>query len=72
MTVAGKVTSGVLEYRDDFEVGVRDASGEYHGFTRGPGVQVEVKEPLEGHVKLMKAFTDRDLHDVLAYLVSMK
>jgi cytochrome c oxidase cbb3-type subunit 3 len=72
VTVAGKATTGVLEYQDDFEVGVRDASGEYHGFTRGPGVHVEVKEPLAGHVKIMKALNDRDLHDVLAYLVSMK
>jgi mono/diheme cytochrome c family protein len=72
VTVAGKVTSGVLEYQDDFEVGLRDSSGEYHGFSKGPGVQIEITEPLAGHVKLMKAFTDLDMHDVLAYLVSMK
>jgi cytochrome c oxidase cbb3-type subunit III len=73
---AGKVTTGTLEYQDDFEVAVRDSSGEYHGFTRGPGVKVDVKEPLAGHEKLMKTFAapgnDRDLHDVLAYLVSLK
>jgi cytochrome c oxidase cbb3-type subunit III len=72
----GKTTTGVLEYQDDFEVGVRDDAGEYHGFKRGPGVTVAVKEPLAGHVKLMKLFAssgnDRDLHDVLAYLVSVK
>ena len=72
VTVAGKATSGVLEYRDDFEIGLRDSAGEYHGFSRGPGVAVQISEPLAGHVKLMKAFNDRDLHDVLAYVVSMK
>lgn len=72
VTVGGKTTTGTLEYRDDFEVGVRDSDGEYHGFNRGPGVKVDVKEPLLGHVKLMKAFNDKDLHDVLAYVETLK
>jgi cytochrome c oxidase cbb3-type subunit 3 len=72
VTVAGKATSGALEYQDDFEVALRDASGEYHGFTRAPGVTVNIKDPLQGHAKLMKSFTDKDLHDVLAYVVTMK
>ncbi|MES1261341.1 MAG: c-type cytochrome [Acidobacteriota bacterium] len=72
VTAAGKTTSGVLEYHDDFEVGLRLASGEYRGFTLGPGITVRVKDPLQGHVQLMKTFNDKDLHDVLAYLESMK
>jgi mono/diheme cytochrome c family protein len=72
VTMGGKTTTGILEYHDDFEVSLRDASGEYRGFTLGPGVTLQVKEPLQGHVKLMKAFNDKDLHDVLAYLESMK
>ena len=35
-------------------------------------MKVEVKDPLSGHEKLMKAFSDTDLHDVLAYLVTLK
>lgn len=72
VTTAAKTVTGSLEYLDDFEVAVRDPSGEYHGFQRGPAVKVAVKNPLEGHVKLMKTFNDADLHDVLAYLVTMK
>jgi cytochrome c oxidase cbb3-type subunit 3 len=68
---AAKVT-GVLEYLDDFEVGVRDAEGEYHAFTRGPKVIVALDDPLEAHVKQMKIFQDRDLHDVLAYLETLR
>ncbi len=75
---AVKVTSGTstvegkLEYLDDFEVALRDASGEYHGFTRGPAVKVVVDDPLAGHEKLMKSFNDTDLHNVLAYVVTLK
>lgn len=72
VTAPGKTVTGRLEYLDDFEVAVRDATGEYHGFHRGAAVKVDVKDPLEGHVKLMKAFSDTDLHDVLAYLVTLK
>jgi cytochrome c oxidase cbb3-type subunit 3 len=72
VTAAGKATTGTLEYQDDFEIALRDASGEYHGFTRGPGVTVDIKDPLQGHAKLMKVFNDKDLHDVLAYVVTMK
>jgi cytochrome c oxidase cbb3-type subunit 3 len=72
VTVAGKVTTGTLEYLDDFEVGLRDSAGEYHAFTRAPIVKVDVKDPLEAHEKQMKTFQDADLHNVLAYLETLK
>jgi len=72
VTANGKAISGRLEYLDDFEVGLKDSTGEYHAFQRGPTVKVAVKDPLAGHEKLMKIFNDADLHDVLAYLVTMK
>ncbi len=72
VTANGKSVTGRIDYLDDFEVAIRDASGEYQAFQRGPAVKVEVNDPLAGHIKLMKAFNDTDLHDVLAYLVTMK
>lgn len=72
VTEGGKATTGTVIYLDDFEVGVRDDAGVYHGFTRGPGVHVAVKDPLAAHEKLMKAFNDADLHNVLAYLETSK
>ncbi len=67
----GNIT-GTLEYLDDFEAGIRDKDGQYHAFTRTPQLILKIEDPLEGHVKLMKAFQDRDLHDVLAYLETLK
>ena len=72
VTEAGKTTTGVLTYLDDFEVGLRDEAGVYHGFNRGPAVKVDVKDPLAAHEKQMKTFRDADLHDVLAYLEDLK
>ena len=72
VTVGGKSVSGTLDYLDDFEIGLRDAAGEYHAFTRGPAVTMVVRDPLEAHEKQMKTFQDADLHNVLAYLETLK
>jgi cytochrome c oxidase cbb3-type subunit III len=68
----GRSFSGTLEYMDDFNVGLRDASGEYLAFQRGPNVTVDVKDPLAGHEKLIPKYSDKDLHNVLAYLETFK
>jgi cytochrome c oxidase cbb3-type subunit 3 len=72
VTANGRSASGTLEYIDDFDVALRDASGEYLSFSRGPGVTVNVDDPLAGHEKLIPKYTDKDLHDVLAYLETFK
>jgi len=72
VTANGRSVSGTLDYMDDFDVALRDASGEYFTFARGPGVTVKVNDPLAGHEKLIPRYTDKDLHDVLAYLETFK
>jgi len=34
--------------------------------------KVEIHNPREGHIKLLPGYTDKDIHDVTAYLVSLK
>jgi len=67
----GPVVSGTLEFIDDFTVGLRDAEGYYRAFSRDL-VKVDVQDPLAGHVQLLGQYTDKNLHDVLAYLVTLK
>lgn len=69
---SGRKVSGELEYIDDFNVALRDSSGEYHSYERGAGVKVEVKDPLAGHLALLKQYTDQDMHNLTAYLVTLK
>ncbi len=69
----GQSTSGVLEYMDDFTVSLVDASGEHHSWSRDePGLKVDVKDPLKGHQELLTQYTDADMHNVLAYLETLK
>ena len=34
--------------------------------------KVEIKDPREGHRKLLPTYTDKDMHDVTAFLVTLK
>ena len=73
VTVAsGQPFSGTLESVDDFNVALRDASGEYHSFSRDANVKVEIHDPLAAHAELLKKYTDADMHNLLAYLVTLK
>lgn len=69
---AGPPVSGVLESMDDFNVALRDSNGYYRSFTRTKDMKVEVRDPLAGHVALLKKYTDADVHNVLAYLVTLQ
>lgn len=69
---SGQSFSGTLEYLDDFNVALHDASGEYHSFSRDAHVKVEVRDPLAAHAELLKKYSDADMHNLLAYLVTLK
>jgi mono/diheme cytochrome c family protein len=70
---SGKPVTGTLDRVDDFSVSLRDSSGQYHSFTREGAVpKVEVNDPLRPHSDLLRKYTDADIHNVTAYLVSLK
>jgi mono/diheme cytochrome c family protein len=69
----GPAITGVLDRVDDFNVSLHDARGEYHSFDRnGNSPKVEIHDPLKPHVDLLGKLTDPDIHNVTAYLVTLK
>ena len=68
---SGPAVSGALEYIDDFTVGVRDPAGDYHSWPTG-AVKVEIDDPYAAHADLLRVYTDADMHNLLAYLVTLK
>jgi cytochrome c oxidase cbb3-type subunit 3 len=36
------------------------------------GAQVDVRDPLDAHRTLLPSYTDKDIHDVTAYLAGVK
>ena len=69
---SGPAVTGTLVHLDDFNVALRDGAGEYRNFVRSPGVKVVKNDPLQAHHELLDQYTDKDMHDVVAYLESLK
>jgi len=67
----GQSVEGTLEYIDDFNVGLREANGDYRSFSTTEA-DVEVRDPLEAHRDLLARYTDDDLHDLITYLVTLQ
>ena len=64
--------SGPLVRMDDFTVALRDADGNYRSFTRTPDLKVVKTNPFQAHIDLLDVITDKNLHDVVAYLETLK
>jgi len=69
---SGAAVSGVMVHLDDFNVSLRDASGEYHSWKRTPELKVVKNDPFAAHIELLDKYTDKNMHDIVAYLESLK
>ena len=71
-TAAGQTADGVLVYMDDFHVSLRDAAGQQRSFARTPDLTVVKQDPYAAHIALLDVYTDTNMHDLVAYLESLK
>ncbi len=70
--VTGAAVTGNLVQIDDFNVSLRDAEGEYRAWSRIPGLKVKIDDPYAAHGELLDRITDKNMHDVTAYLETLK
>ena len=68
---SGEQISGTLDHLDEFTVALHDSSGWYRSFSR-ENAQVDVQNPRAAHEALLTKYTDDDMHNVLAYLETLK
>jgi mono/diheme cytochrome c family protein len=68
---SGQSITGTLKQMDDFDISIYDASGAYHSWPR-EGVKVELEDRLAGHRQLLGKYTDADMHNLTAWLVTLK
>jgi cytochrome c oxidase cbb3-type subunit 3 len=68
----GATITGTLKYLDDFYVSLDDSSGNYHSIESEQGVKVNVEDKLVFHRKMLEKYTDAQVHDLTAYLVTLK
>ena len=70
---SGQTLQGRLDQIDDFIVSFTDADGNYHSYPRhGDDPKVVVKNPLQPHLDMLRTFKDDDIHNLTAYLVTLK
>lgn len=68
---SGQTLTGTLTYRDEFTIGMMDQDGWYHSWPVN-AVQYKVDEPVQAHAELLGKYTDDDIHNLMAYLQTLK
>jgi cytochrome c oxidase cbb3-type subunit 3 len=70
----GQKVEGTLNRIDDFMVSLKMADGTYRTFrTEGANApKVELRDPLKGHRDLLLTYSDDDIHNITAFLVTLK
>ncbi|MCB1021427.1 MAG: c-type cytochrome [Bryobacterales bacterium] len=69
----GKTFEGELVRYDDFTVSLKQKDGQYRSFSRTAGpIEVEIDDPKQAHLNLLPKYQDKNIHDVTAYLASLK
>ncbi len=72
-TPSGQNVTGTLLHIDDFLVSLQLPDGTEQSFRRtGTQPNVAVHDPMEAHRSMMATLSDSDMHDVTAYLVTLK
>jgi cytochrome c oxidase cbb3-type subunit 3 len=68
---SGQTITGTLAYLDEFTVGLTDPTGSYRSW-RTRAVQYKVDAPVNAHVELFSKYTDDDIHNLMAYLQTLR
>lgn len=70
---SGERVEGELERLNDFLVVLTDGAGRHRSFGReGDTPRVELDDPMAAHREMLQVYRDADIHDVTAYLVTLK
>lgn len=69
----GKVVTGTIKRLDDFNVSLYDDAGNFHSWSlEASKIKVDVADPLKAHRELLDKYTDEIMHNLTAYLVTLK
>ena len=70
---SGQTTTGDLDHISAFVVALREPDGAYRSFARQDSIpKVVVTNPLQWHIDRLPQWRDADIHDLTAYLVTLK
>ena len=67
----GTVFEGVIKQSDEYTIALIGKDGWYRSWSRD-AVKVVIHDPLETHRALTEKYTDSDMHNLFAYLETLK
>jgi cytochrome c oxidase cbb3-type subunit 3 len=68
---SGQVIEGPLAVEDEFTISVTDAAGARQTYQKS-AVKFAINDPLSAHFDQLGKYTDADMHNVYAYLDTLK
>ena len=68
---SGETVSGTLISQDPFNIALKDSSGWYRSFPVA-GARIVLHDPLAAHKELVNTITGTEMHNLLAYLETLK
>jgi hypothetical protein len=68
---SGETVSGILAYHDEFTIALRDRNGIYCSWPTNR-VRFTIDSPVDAHVVLFNKYTDDDIHNLMAYLQTLR
>lgn len=67
----GKEIAGTLAYRDEFTIALTESDGTYRSWPTDK-VSYKVDSPVNAHVDLFSRYTDDDIHNLMAYIQTLR
>ncbi len=68
---SGEKVTGTVAYLDEFTIGLTDKDGSYRSWPVAT-VKYSVDSPVEAHVVQFGRYTDADIHNLMAYLQTLR
>jgi cytochrome c oxidase cbb3-type subunit III len=68
---SGQTVTGTLAYQDEFTIGLTDSSGTYRSW-RTRDVHFTIDASVNAHVEQFSKYADADIHDLMAYLQTLR
>jgi cytochrome c oxidase cbb3-type subunit 3 len=67
----GQKIEGQVLSDDEFDIAITGSDGAYHAWPKSQ-VKVEIHDPLAAHRELFTKYTDADIHNLYAYMATLK
>jgi len=68
---SGETVGGELAYHDEFTIGLRDSARHYRSWLT-ENVKFSIDAPADAHAELLGKYTDDDIHNLMAYLQTLR